>query len=82
MSCRDGDTVMDAVEFVLQNFSEMNKLWVRMEHQVCGFVSFLVLFRYVVTCISYLHDTNVVMNHESMIFRNAGLIVPVLHSFW
>nr|XP_043615373.1 vacuolar protein sorting-associated protein 35B-like [Erigeron canadensis] len=29
----DGDTVMDAVEFVLQNFSEMNKLWVRMEHQ-------------------------------------------------
>nr|GFB30380.1 vacuolar protein sorting-associated protein 35B-like isoform X1 [Tanacetum cinerariifolium] len=28
----DGDTVMDAVEFVLQNFSEMNKLWVRMEH--------------------------------------------------
>lgn len=29
----DGDTVMDAVEFVLQNFSEMNKLWVRMEVQ-------------------------------------------------
>ncbi|KAD1306633.1 hypothetical protein R6Q59_019617 [Mikania micrantha] len=29
----DGDTVMDAVEFVLQNFSEMNKLWVRMELQ-------------------------------------------------
>ncbi|XP_024969210.1 vacuolar protein sorting-associated protein 35B-like isoform X1 [Cynara cardunculus var. scolymus] len=29
----DDDTVMDAVEFVLQNFSEMNKLWVRMEHQ-------------------------------------------------
>nr|GFD10110.1 vacuolar protein sorting-associated protein 35B-like isoform X1 [Tanacetum cinerariifolium] len=27
LSCRDGDTVMDAVEFVLQNFSEMNKLW-------------------------------------------------------
>ncbi|KAL4578936.1 hypothetical protein LXL04_015068 [Taraxacum kok-saghyz] len=25
---RDEDTVMDAVEFVLQNFSEMNKLWV------------------------------------------------------
>jgi hypothetical protein len=23
---------MDAVEFVLQNFTEMNKLWVRMQH--------------------------------------------------
>lgn len=30
----DGDTVMDAVDFVLQNFTEMNKLWVRMQHQV------------------------------------------------
>ncbi|XP_057973028.1 vacuolar protein sorting-associated protein 35B-like [Malania oleifera] len=29
----DADTVMDAVEFVLQNFIEMNKLWVRMQHQ-------------------------------------------------
>uniref|UniRef100_A0A7N0UV23 Vacuolar protein sorting-associated protein 35 n=1 Tax=Kalanchoe fedtschenkoi TaxID=63787 RepID=A0A7N0UV23_KALFE len=29
----DEDTVMDAVEFVLQNFTEMNKLWVRMQHQ-------------------------------------------------
>ncbi|GMH03284.1 hypothetical protein Nepgr_005123 [Nepenthes gracilis] len=29
----DGDTVMDAVDFVLQNFTEMNKLWVRMQHQ-------------------------------------------------
>uniref|UniRef100_A0A6N2LCX6 Vacuolar protein sorting-associated protein 35 n=1 Tax=Salix viminalis TaxID=40686 RepID=A0A6N2LCX6_SALVM len=27
------DTVMDTVEFVLQNFTEMNKLWVRMQHQ-------------------------------------------------
>nr|CAN77886.1 hypothetical protein VITISV_041912 [Vitis vinifera] len=26
------DTVMDAVEFLLQNFTEMNKLWVRMQH--------------------------------------------------
>lgn len=33
-TCRDGDTVMDAVEFVLQNFTEMNKLWVRLQHQV------------------------------------------------
>ncbi|GKV41426.1 hypothetical protein SLEP1_g48963 [Rubroshorea leprosula] len=29
----DADSVMDAVEFVLQNFTEMNKLWVRMQHQ-------------------------------------------------
>ncbi|GAB2219778.1 hypothetical protein Droror1_Dr00007415 [Drosera rotundifolia] len=29
----NGDTVMDAVDFVLQNFTEMNKLWVRMQHQ-------------------------------------------------
>ncbi|KAK6938980.1 Vacuolar protein sorting-associated protein 35 [Dillenia turbinata] len=27
------DTVMDAVEFVLQNFTEMNKLWVRIQQQ-------------------------------------------------
>ncbi|KAH7286518.1 hypothetical protein KP509_32G010800 [Ceratopteris richardii] len=29
----EGGTVVDAVEFVLQNFTEMNKLWVRMQHQ-------------------------------------------------
>ncbi|XP_074301662.1 vacuolar protein sorting-associated protein 35A-like [Silene latifolia] len=29
----DADTVTDAVEFVIQNFTEMNKLWVRMRHQ-------------------------------------------------
>ncbi|XP_056169806.1 vacuolar protein sorting-associated protein 35A [Syzygium oleosum] len=29
----DADTITDAVEFVLQNFTEMNKLWVRMQHQ-------------------------------------------------
>uniref|UniRef100_A0A803N6W4 Vacuolar protein sorting-associated protein 35 n=1 Tax=Chenopodium quinoa TaxID=63459 RepID=A0A803N6W4_CHEQI len=28
-----GDSVMDAVDFVLQNFTEMNKLWVRLQHQ-------------------------------------------------
>lgn len=32
--CRDSNGVMDAVEFVLQNFTEMNKLWVRLQHQV------------------------------------------------
>lgn len=29
----DAETHMDALEFVLQNFTEMNKLWVRMQHQ-------------------------------------------------
>ncbi|CAA0385673.1 unnamed protein product [Arabidopsis thaliana] len=29
----DGDADMNALEFVLQNFTEMNKLWVRMQHQ-------------------------------------------------
>ncbi|KAG6591260.1 Vacuolar protein sorting-associated protein 35B, partial [Cucurbita argyrosperma subsp. sororia] len=29
----DADTVMEAVEFVLQNFTEMNKLWVRIQLQ-------------------------------------------------
>jgi len=26
--------VIDAIEFLLVNFTEMNKLWVRMQHQV------------------------------------------------
>ncbi|KAL9448985.1 hypothetical protein AB3S75_011010 [Citrus x aurantiifolia] len=33
---RDAETMTDAVEFVLQNFTEMNKLWVRMQHQGPG----------------------------------------------
>lgn len=28
-----GGNVSDAVDFILQNFTEMNKLWVRMQHQ-------------------------------------------------
>ncbi|KAL0016953.1 hypothetical protein SO802_004022 [Lithocarpus litseifolius] len=32
----DADSVVDAVEFVLQNFTEMNKLWVRLQHQGPG----------------------------------------------
>lgn len=28
-----GGNVKDSVEFILQNFTEMNKLWVRMQHQ-------------------------------------------------
>ena len=30
----EGGTVLDALDFLLQNFTEMNKLWVRMQHQV------------------------------------------------
>ncbi len=29
----NGGNVKDAIEFILQNFAEMNKLWVRMQHQ-------------------------------------------------
>ena len=29
----DGGTVEDAVEFIQQNFGEMNRLWVRMQNQ-------------------------------------------------
>jgi vacuolar protein sorting-associated protein 35 len=28
-----GGSVKDSIEFILQNFGEMNKLWVRMQHQ-------------------------------------------------
>lgn len=28
-----GDNVADSVDFLMLNFSEMNKLWVRMQHQ-------------------------------------------------
>ena len=30
----EGGNVIDALEFLLVNFAEMNKLWVRMQHQV------------------------------------------------
>ena len=29
----DSGTVDDSIDFILLNFSEMNKLWVRMQHQ-------------------------------------------------
>ncbi|XP_027331212.1 vacuolar protein sorting-associated protein 35B-like isoform X1 [Abrus precatorius] len=32
----ESNGVIDAVEFVLQNFTEMNKLWVRLQHQGPG----------------------------------------------
>eukprot|EP00965_Chrysotila_dentata_P190266 6173767-Pleurochrysis_carterae.AAC.1 len=33
VACSSGGAVADAVSFVLTNFGEMNKLWVRMQHQ-------------------------------------------------
>ncbi len=33
VSSEDG-TITDSIDFILLNFSEMNKLWVRMQHQV------------------------------------------------
>ena len=32
MTSLDG-TIQDSIDFILLNFSEMNKLWVRMQHQ-------------------------------------------------
>lgn len=32
----DGGDIIDALEFLLLNFTEMNKLWVRMQHQGSG----------------------------------------------
>ena len=29
----EAGTVIDSIDFILLNFSEMNKLWVRMQHQ-------------------------------------------------
>lgn len=84
-SCRDADTVMEAVEFVLQNFTEMNKLWVRIQLQVCG--TFELLFTLFVFVSLYVHDTKVLachggkMNHEGMIFGHAGVMVCANHSY-
>eukprot|EP01132_Coremiostelium_polycephalum_P005687 gene5687-7077_t len=32
-SSSEGGTVMDSIDFIIQNFTETNKLWVRMQHQ-------------------------------------------------
>lgn len=32
--CKGPGNVQDAVDFIMTNFAEMNKLWVRMQHQV------------------------------------------------
>ena len=54
----DGGNINDAVEFLLLNFTEMNKLWVRMQHQGSGkdrSASLLKLLRVVICsgCIHY-----------------------------
>lgn len=56
---RDADTVIDAVEFVLQNFTEMNKLWVRMQHQVGSDIRYCHL----VSCLN-MHGTRMIACHE------------------
>ena len=33
INSRQEGTIMDSIDFILLNFSEMNKLWVRMQHQ-------------------------------------------------
>ncbi|KAL6207567.1 hypothetical protein ACLB2K_018524 [Fragaria x ananassa] len=50
------DTVTDAVDFVIQNFTEMNKLWVRMQYQVCSMsMKFICSFILTYTAPEYLH---------------------------
>lgn len=72
--CRDADTIMDAVEFVLQNFTEMNKLWVRMQHQVGSNICWQLLLscldmHYIREC---LHVKEVIWCREGMISGHAG----------
>lgn len=79
-SCRDADTITDAVEFVLQNFTEMNKLWVRMQHQVGRATCWLL---HVWTCLESmcLHDRKVIWYHEGMISGHAGVVVLMYDSY-
>lgn len=80
--CRDADTVTDAVEFVLQNFTEMNKLWVRMQHQVGQILSALQL-----SCIGMRGVAIVACQegtkiyHEGMISGHAGIVMHMSHSY-
>jgi len=71
-ACRDYGSVKDAVEFVLENFSEMNKLWVRLQHQVLwvSYLSYLIL--------SYeMHSTTVLACHS-----HRGKNKSWEHDFW
>lgn len=80
--CSDADTVMDAVEFVLQNFTEMNKLWVRLQLQVrwTSMNSFL-LPAWACMAPKCLLAIELKMSHECMIFGHADVMVLVNHSY-
>lgn len=74
---------MDAVEFVLQNFTEMNKLWVRMHYQVWHVPvgSYYYVFDMYSTIGLACHTGKT--NHESMIFGHAGvLVLVIIHTLW
>ena len=45
MTSLDG-TIQDSIDFILLNFSEMNKLWVRMQHQGHSRYTWYLLFIY------------------------------------
>lgn len=71
--------MMDSVEFVLQNFTEMNKLWVRLQYQVHCPLTLIPLFFLRCMAPRYLHAIKVKMNLESMLFGHAGVLVLVNH---
>jgi hypothetical protein len=53
----EGGNVNDALEFLLANFTEMNKLWVRMQHQGSDrdkYVHCFAVHSYAVVCIALL----------------------------
>ena len=62
---------MDTVEFVLQNFTEMNKLWVRLQHQVRWTYLTLVNSSY------EMHSTTVLACHS-----HRGKNKSWEHDFW
>ena len=80
--CRDADSVVDAVEFVLQNFTEMNKLWVRLQHQV----RWTSTNPYLLSCLN-MHRTTELACHRGKNepwwhdFGHADVLVLVNHSY-
>lgn len=80
--CRDSDTVVDAVDFVLQNFVEMNKLWVRLKHQVrWTSTNHYPLLCWTCMAPQYLHAIEFKMSHEGMNFGHADVMVLMNHSY-
>ena len=76
-SCRDADTLMDAVEFVLQNFTEMNKGYIN----ICYLFLFFLFFFQICIAPQYLHAIEVKINHKSINFGHTGVMVVVNHSY-